>query len=335
MSAQATSTTKSAAKATTAPGAGAAQPDGRKNRLGRGLAALIGDAVAEEGLYEQPSAPGEPKNMLPIELIRANSANPRRRFSEDDLTELARSIMEKGLLQPLIVRPAAGADNAYEIVAGERRWRAAQLARLHEVPVIIRPLSDAQALEIAIIENVQRSDLNAVEEANGYRRLMDEFDYTQEDLSKVIGKSRSHVANMLRLMTLPDKVKQYVVDGLLSAGHARALVGAEHAEILASEVVKRGLSVRQTEALVKGGGEEDAKSAPAKPSGSAKGRAEKDPNIEALENDIAAALGLKVQIGHRNPGEGPGEVKISYKTLEQLDEICWRLMVPKSALGAK
>jgi ParB family chromosome partitioning protein len=304
--------------------------DARRNRLGRGLAALIGDAVAEEGLYEQPAARGEARNTLAIEKIRANAANPRRAFGEEDLAELARSIQEKGLLQPLIVRPVEGAEKIYEIVAGERRWRAAQLARLHEVPVIIRALSDAQALEIAIIENVQRTDLNPVEEATGYRRLMDEFGYTQDDLSKVIGKSRSHVANTLRLINLPDKVKQYIADGLMSAGHARALIGAEKVEALAGEVVRRGLTVRQTEALVKGGGGDQDEGGKARTA--ARDRGEKDPNITALENDIAAALGLKVVLNHRGSGDGPGEVRISYRTLEQLDDICWRLMAPKTAL---
>jgi ParB family chromosome partitioning protein len=229
-----------------------------------------------------------------------------------------------------------GAAGTFEIVAGERRWRAAQLARLDRVPVVIRPVSDAQALEIAIIENVQRSDLNPVEEAAGYRRLMDEFDYTQDDLSKVIGKSRSHVANTLRLNTLPDKVKQYVADGLISAGHARALVGAGNAEALAGEVVRRGLSVRQTEALVKGGGGGDGGEAGAKSDAPGeRAAAERDPNIVALEEDIAEALGLKVALSHKGTGDGPGEVRISYGSLEQLDEICWRLMAPRPTMAEK
>ncbi len=311
-----------------------AAADGKRNRLGRGLEALIGDAVAEEGMFDQPVPGDAAENILPIESIRANSANPRQVFRGEELADLARSIQEKGLLQPLIVRPVEGADGSYEIVAGERRWRAAQLARLDLVPVIIRALSDGQALEIAIVENVQRADLNPVEEANGYRRLMDEFDYTQDDLSKVIGKSRSHVANTLRLINLPNKVKQYVVDGLLSAGHARALMGVDNAEKLASEVVKQGLSVRQTEALAKGGangqdgGEKDA----ARGERSEKSATERDPNIVALENDIAEALGLRVALSHRGRGDGPGEVRIAYRTLEQLDEICWRLMAPRPAL---
>jgi len=310
-----------------------AAAEARRNRLGRGLAALIGDTVAEEGLFEQP-AQAAAKNSLPIEQIRANPANPRRAFGEQELAELARSIEEKGLLQPLIVRPVEGAAGTYEIVAGERRWRAAQLARLDRVPVVIRPVSDAQALEIAIIENVQRSDLNPVEEAAGYRRLMDEFDYTQDDLSKVIGKSRSHVANTLRLNTLPDKVKHYVADGLISAGHARALVGIENAEALAGEVVRRGLSVRQTEALAKGGGGEAGAAGDERGGRGREERAaaERDPNIVALEKDIAEALGLKVALSHKGTGDGPGEVRIAYSSLEQLDEICWRLMAPRPAM---
>jgi ParB family chromosome partitioning protein len=307
-------------------------PEGKRNRLGRGLAALIGDAVAEEGLFDQAAAGAEAKQTLPIESIRANAANPRRVFAEEELAGLARSIEEKGLLQPLIVRPVAGAADQWEIVAGERRWRAAQLARLDRVPVIIRALSDAEALEIAIIENVQRTDLNAVEEATGYRRLMDEFGYTQDDLSKVIGKSRSHVANTLRLINLPDKVKEYVADGLLSAGHARALIGAPNAERLAGEVVRQGLSVRQTEALAKAGEEGAGAKSRGQRAERAEAAEEKDPNIVALENDIARALGLKVVLNHRGPGDGPGEVRIAYRTLEQLDEICWRLMAPRPAV---
>jgi ParB family chromosome partitioning protein len=300
----------------------ATEQDGRRNRLGRGLAALIGDAAAEEGLYEAPT-PGA-GSELPIEMIRANPKNPRRFFREDELEELAVSIGEKGLLQPLVVRPIEGTQGQYEIVAGERRWRAAQLARLHVVPVVIRTLTDAEALEIAIIENVQRTDLNPVEEAEGYRRLMEEFAYTQEQLSKVIGKSRSHVANTMRLTGLPEKVKQYLADGLLTAGHARALIPAENATALATQIVQKGLSVRDAEALVKRGGaaasgKPSSARAPAAPS--------KDADTRALEKDLADALGLTVNIDHR--GEG-GEVRVSYRTLEQLDEVCRRLLNPKS-----
>ena len=299
-----------------------AAPEAKKNRLGRGLAALIGDAAEEEGLYEAPKPAG---NELPVEMIRANPHNPRRVFREADLEELALSIREKGLIQPLVVRPLEGLAGQYEIVAGERRWRAAQMAQLDKLPVVIRALSDSEALEIAIVENVQRSDLNPVEEAEGYRRLMDEFAYTQEQLSKVIGKSRSHVANTLRLNGLPEKVKQYLSDGLLSAGHARALIPAEDPVSLATEVVQKGLSVRDAEALVKRGGSEADVAVASAPK--TKIAAEKDADTKALERDLAEALGLKVSIDHR--GEA-GEVKVTYRTLEQLDEVCRRLLNRKS-----
>ncbi|VAW18910.1 Chromosome (plasmid) partitioning protein ParB [hydrothermal vent metagenome] len=299
-----------------------AAQQGKRNRLGRGLAALIGDAAAEEGLYEAPP----PDSDLPIEMIRANPNNPRRIFHEADLEELALSIQGQGLIQPLIVRPLEGFEGQYEIVAGERRWRAAQLARLHKVPVVVRHLTDSEALEIAIIENVQRTDLNPVEEAEGYRRLMDDFSYTQEQLSKVIGKSRSHVANTLRLISLPDKVKQYLADGLLTAGHARALITAENPVSLATEIVQKGLSVRGAEALAKrgeagaGDGSAGAPKKPAAPS-------PKDADTLALEKDLADALGLAVRIDHRGQAGGQGgEVKIAYRTLEQLDEVCRRLL---------
>lgn len=294
--------------------------DGRKNRLGRGLAALIGDAADEEGLFEGPVA----TNTLPVEKIQPNPNNPRHRFAEENLEELALSIREKGLLQPLVVRAIADSDR-YQIVAGERRWRAAQLAQLHDLPVIVKQLSDSEALEIAIIENVQREDLNPVEEAEGFQRLMEEFRYTQEQLSKVIGKSRSHVANTLRLTNLPDKVKSYLVDGLLTAGHARALLTAPDAENLATMVVQKGLSVRQTEALGRKPAPDQA--APDTPPKTAPDRAvaQKDADTLALERDLAEALGLVVTINHR---QNKGEVKIAYSTLEQLDEVCRRLLNP-------
>ncbi|MHA1525248.1 MAG: ParB/RepB/Spo0J family partition protein [Alphaproteobacteria bacterium] len=289
--------------------------DGRKNRLGRGLAALIGDAADEEGLFEGPAA----TNTMPVEQIQPNPGNPRRKFTEENLEELALSIREKGLLQPLIVRALSGTDR-YQIVAGERRWRAAQLAQLHEVPVIIKQFSDSEALEIAIIENVQREDLNPVEEAEGLQRLMEEFRYTQEQLSKVIGKSRSHVANTLRLVNLPDKVKTYLADGLLTAGHARALLTADDVENLATLVVQKGMSVRQAEALVRQPAKDEPGSAGAKPD---RAPVEKDADTLALEHNLAEALGLVVSINHRGQ---KGEVKVAYSTLEQLDEVCRRLL---------
>lgn len=294
-----------------------AATDGKQKRLGRGLAALIGDAADEEGLFEAPV----PGHQLPIEMIRANPKNPRRIFRESDLEELALSIQTSGLIQPLVVRPIEGEKDLYEIVAGERRWRAAQMAQIHNVPVVVKTLTDAQALEIAIIENVQRTDLNPVEEAEGYQRLMVEFEYTQEQLSKVIGKSRSHVANTMRLTGLPAKVKEFLADGLLTAGHARALITTENPVALATTVVQKGLSVRQTEALAKSE-DDDGPKGPAAAKGASLAPA-KDADTRALEKDLADALGLNVSIKHRSNG---GELKVSYRTLEQLDEVCRRLL---------
>ena len=281
-----------------------------KDRLGRGLAALLGDDYAEDESVERAKG----LRTVPIEFIVPNSLNPRKNFDSEDIEELANSIREKGLLQPIVVRRAPGSDKNFEIIAGERRWRAAQHAQLHEVPVIRRDVSDAEALEIAIIENVQRTDLNAMEEAYGYRRLIDEFGYTQDQLSRAIGKSRPHLTNTLRLLKLPEKIKDFVTDGLLSAGHARALLASPEAETHALQVVQNGLSVRQTESLVK----EDHKDKAVKPA-----KKQKDTDTLALENDLTTALGLKVDIRHK--GAKGGELRISYKTLEQLDEICRRL----------
>lgn len=282
-----------------------------KDRLGRGLAALLGDEFTDEEVTQHAHGV---RNM-PIEFIRSNSLNPRKQFPAEDLAELAHSIKEKGLLQPVVVRRVAGSEDDFEIIAGERRWRAAQQAGLHEIPIVQKDVTDGEALEIAIIENVQRSDLNPLEEAEGYKRLMEEFDYTQEQLSATIGKSRSHLANMLRLLKLPEKVQAYVNDGLLTAGHARALVSAEQPEELALNIVQGGLSVRQAEDLVKTPAKK-TKTGDTAPS-------EKDADTRALEQDLSRALGLKVAIKHH--GKKGGEVKISYKKLEQLDEICRRL----------
>lgn len=283
-----------------------------RKRLGRGLAALIGEmdtgsgtAVAEE----QPRA----DSHLPIDRIMPNPANPRAVFSEEDIEDLARSIEEHGIVQPVVVRP--GANGTYEIIAGERRWRAAHRAGLTRIPVIIREVDDRTALEIAIVENVQRSDLNALEEARGYERLIEEHGYTQLDLSKVIGKSRSHVANTLRLLKLPDSVQSMIQDGALSAGHARALVTARNPEALAKRIAEGGLSVRQAEALVQNQDADDDK-------GSRPARAEKDADTRALEKLLSDALGMQTTIQHRARG---GELRIAYRTLEQLDELCRRL----------
>lgn len=283
--------------------AGSAQ----KKRLVRGLADIIGGFEASEG------AEVEGLRMVPLAALKASRFNPRRDFSEDQLEELAASIRERGLVQPLVVRPAKGGGETYEIVAGERRWRAAQLAQLHELPVVVRTLSDQESIEIAIIENVQREDLNSIEEAEGYKLLMDGHDYTQEDLARVIGKSRSHLANTLRLLKLPDSVQHLVRSGELSAGHARALIGRADAPALAARIVKEGLTVRQVEAL-------SQDRAPAK----AKTRKSKDANTRAAEAELADALGLDVEI---RAGRGEtGELRIRYASLDQLEDVRRRLL---------
>jgi len=284
--------------------------DPSRRRLGRGLAALIGEM---DKPVEQVTAPRiGADNKVPIEFVHPNPRNPRRSFAEEELSDLAQSIREHGVVQPVVVRTATG--GRYEIIAGERRWRAAQLAGLAQIPVIIREVDDRVALELAIIENVQRSDLNPVEEALGYQQLIDEHNYTQADLGQVIGKSRSHVANTLRLLKLPNEVRQMLVDGVLSAGHARTLVTAEDPVALAKLIVEEGLSVRQAEALAQMPADQAAepKAAPA----------EKDADTIALEKTLSDIIGLKVAINH---GKRGGELRIAYKTLEQLDEICHRL----------
>ena len=294
----------------------------KKNKprgLGRGLSALMADVSLEPAPSAEQSV-RRADTMVPIEQIRPNPNQPRRRFDPDDLADLAASVREKGILQPLIVRPAAG--GGYEIVAGERRWRAAQKAQLHEVPALIRDLDDTEVLEIAIIENIQRADLNAMEEASGYRQLMERFGHTQEKLAEALGKSRSHIANLLRLLTLPEDVQDLVKSGDLSAGHARALITSENPSTLAKAVVRDGLSVRATEALAKKqqGGEGDA---PA-PRPAAKKAMEKDADTKALEGDLSAVLGMKVTIDHK-PGGEAGVISIRYDTLDQLDDLCGRL----------
>ena len=281
-----------------------------KSRLGRGLAALIGD-MGEEAFVERARS----QRRLPVAFIRPNPRNPRKGFAEAELDELADSIRAKGLLQPILVRPVAGARDAYEIVAGERRWRAAQRAGLHEVPAVVVEASDREALELAIIENVQRTDLNPLEEALGYERLTAEFGYAQADLAKIIGKSRSHVANTLRLLKLPEGVKQHLREGRITAGHARTLVTQDDPEALADEIVTRGLNVREAEALAQ------EKTRGARPRGPA---SEKDADIRALEKALSDVLGLKVGVNHR--GDSGGEIRIGYRTLEQLDDVCRRLM---------
>jgi ParB family chromosome partitioning protein len=281
-----------------------------KRRLGRGLAALIGDDAGEDVATLDPRS----LRHIPIELVHANPNNPRKHFDEEELAELAASIREKGLLQPLILRQRA--DSEYEIVAGERRWRAAQRAGIHDVAALIRVLSDGEALEIALIENIQRADLNALEEARGYSQLLTQFNYTQQQLADALKKSRSHIANTLRLLTLPEPVRAHIEAGRLTAGHARALVAAENPEMLAARIIDMGLSVRQAEDLSR---EAHAlKGKPAKPA------AEKSPDIRALEKHLTEQAGLAVSINDR--GAAGGQVTIQYKTLEQLDDLCRRLV---------
>jgi len=290
-----------------------AEEQGR-SRLGRGLAALIGDVGDEIGAMERARG----QRRVPVEFLRPSARNPRRNFVEEDLEDLTTSIRERGILQPIIVRSIPGMMDAYEIIAGERRWRAAQRAELHDVPVILVEADDREALEIAIVENVQRTDLNAIEEAAGYERLIAEFGYTQNDLARVIGKSRSHVANTLRLSKLPEPVRKLVSEGAVSAGHARALLSVSDPEFMAQKIIDDGLSVRDIERIVQEEARGETKSAvPSKP------KAVKDPDTRALEKALEEALGLSVSIGHR--ANGSGEVKIGYKTLEQLDALCHRL----------
>jgi ParB family chromosome partitioning protein len=282
-------------------------PGAPKRRLGRGLAALIGDD------NNNGAGPQDKRALrnLPIELIKANPNNPRKHFADEDLADLANSIREKGLLQPIMVRPLPSGE--HEIVAGERRWRAAQRAGVHEVPVIIKELSDSEALEIALIENIQRADLNPLEEARAYHQLLDRFSYTQQQLAEAIGKSRSHVANTLRLLNLPEAVRQQIEAGKLSAGHARTLVAADAPAELADRIIKLGLSVREAEGLARGAAAERK----------ARPRQEKDADTRALEKLVAEKIGLKVEIAHKP--DGSGAMTISYKTLEQLDDVCRRL----------
>ncbi|MBT4203334.1 MAG: ParB/RepB/Spo0J family partition protein [Rhodobiaceae bacterium] len=296
------------------------ESENHSNRLGRGLASLIGDSSKNMSIPDKAEAQTA-LDIIPIEYIQANTQNPRRVFHESELIDLSNSIKEKGILQPIIVRAIDGSQNTYEVVAGERRWRAAQIAKLDQIPVIIKTLSDVDALEIAIIENVQRSNLSPIEEATGYKNLIDTFSYTQDDLAKVIGKSRSYVANTLRLMNLPVKVIEYLSNGELTAGHARALLSTMNAEILADLIVKKGLSVRQTENLVKS---------------SINNQTDKlkvidvsthnkdDVEIRDLEKNITTELGFNVKIN--NNSNNSGKVVIKYLDLDQLDLIRKRLL---------
>lgn len=283
---------------------------GKSRGLGRGLSALMADVPVADA--PQQASASKPDQMIPIEKIMPNPDQPRQRFTKEALDELAASIKEKGIIQPLIVRTKG---DGYEIVAGERRWRAAQLAQLHEVPALIREFTDTEVLEVAIIENIQRADLNPVEEAAGYKQLMERFGHTQEKLAEAMGKSRSHIANLMRLLTLPDDVVEMLRDGRLSAGHARALVTAENPLALAQLVVAKGYSVRETEKLAKSA----TKPKPEKKHTA--GAAEKDADTKALEGDLSAALGMKVAIDHK-PGQDAGAITIRYASLEDLDTLC-------------
>jgi ParB family chromosome partitioning protein len=288
------------------------QKEEKPSRLGRGLAALIGDMGEETEVLDR-SRIGQRK--LPVAFLRSNPRNPRKTFSESELNDLTNSIKEKGIVQPIVVRPTATRD-VFEIIAGERRWRASQRAGLHEVPVVVLDVSEREALELAIIENVQRADLDPIEEAGGYQKLIDEFSYTQEELSKVIGKSRSHVANTLRLMGLPETIKLLLRSGKITAGHARAIMNAPNPEQLAEKIAAMGLSVREAEALALS---EKGKNAVLRPR---KSKVEKDADTKALEKALSDGLGLRISIKHQGAG---GKVEIIYKSLEQLDELCRRL----------
>ncbi|MEQ1652611.1 MAG: ParB/RepB/Spo0J family partition protein [Hyphomicrobium sp.] len=283
-----------------------------KSRLGRGLASLIGEPSPNGGRLP----PEGEQRMVAIASVRSSPLNPRKDFRDEELAELAESIRTKGLVQPIIVRPSATATGEFEIVAGERRWRASLKAGIHTVPVIVRDLTDKEMLELAIIENVQRQDLNAIEEAAGYRDLVERFDYSQEQLSEIIGKSRSHVANTLRLLKLPVGVQTLVQQGTLTAGHARALIGREDAEALAQRIVSESMNVREVEALVQGRGEVDN-------AGPSKKVRDKDPDTKAFEKELADLLGLKVEI-KRASGES-GQLIIKFGNFDQLDYIRQRL----------
>lgn len=283
-----------------------------RSRLGRGLAALIGDVGSEPTIAD---ATGRKPRRAPIENLSPNPRNPRRTFADNEIAELSASIRERGIIQPIVVRAVPGHNDRFEIIAGERRWRAAQRAGLHDVPIVAVDATDAQALELAIIENVQRADLNAIEEAMGYQALVDEFQHSQDAIAQIVGKSRSHVANTIRLLKLPDAVRAMVAGGSLTAGHARMLVGHANAGELADDIVKRGLNVRQVETLVA--------EQPHRAGKVSRATRKKDPNTLALEKQVSDALGLKVGIDH---GDNGGQIRIGYRDLDQLDEIARRLM---------
>ena len=288
--------------------------DHARSRLGRGLATLIGDMAAETSV-DRPRG----QRRLPTAALRPSPRNPRRAFPNAELDELVASLRERGIIQPIVARPVQGAADVYEIIAGERRWRAAQRAGLHEVPVVIIEATDAEALQLAIIENVQRADLNPLEEAEGYRALIEEFGNSQDEIAKIVGKSRSHVANTLRLLKLPETIKSYIHSGKLFAGHARMLIGQPDAERLAEEIVTHGLNVRQVESLAREAAERGGKSRGAR---AVRRGAGKNANLVALEKRISDALGLAVSINEAKRG---GVLTIRYRSLDQLDDVLRRL----------
>ncbi|RYH04211.1 ParB/RepB/Spo0J family partition protein [Salipiger sp. IMCC34102] len=278
--------------------------------LGRGLSALMSDVHQPEPVTETQRP--TPDLVVPIERVHPNPDQPRRRFDEQALQDLAASISEKGVIQPLIVRRLPGSEDDYQIVAGERRWRASQIARKHDIPVLVREFDDTEVLEIAIIENIQRADLNPVDEATGYRQLMDRFGHTQDQLASALGKSRSHIANQMRLLNLPEDVLEWLAEGKLSAGHARTLIGHDKATDLAKQIISKGLSVRAAEKLVK---------TPEKTSrGSSRSKPVKDPDTVALERELSASTGMQVSIDHTAGQEG-GKVTVQYRDLGQLDDL--------------
>ncbi|MEL6476384.1 MAG: ParB/RepB/Spo0J family partition protein [Pseudomonadota bacterium] len=292
-----------------------------RKKLGRGLSALIGDIpdapVVPQPAEERPEARDRgPVASLPIDLLRPNPEQPRRHFDEAELSELSDSIRQRGVIQPVIVRPDPENPELFQIVAGERRWRAAQRAQLHELPVVIRPLTDQEVFELALIENIQRADLNPLEEALAYSKLIERLSYTQEELARIVGKSRPHLANTLRLLTLPPGIQEFLRAGKLTAGHARALIGAADPDGLAMKAVNEGLTVRQVEALAR-------KLPPNEQSKPSRAPAQKDADTRLLEGDLSAAIGMKVRIDHA--ADGGGEVRIRYGSLEDLDRLCQAL----------
>jgi ParB family transcriptional regulator, chromosome partitioning protein len=292
----------------------------KRRSLGKGLSSLLGDPLSKKN--DTNTEDVKSSNVVPVEFLHPGRYQPRQKFDKDQIRELAQSIKDKGILQPLLVRRHPDKENGFEIIAGERRWQAAQEAQLHEVPVIIKDFTDKETLEVALVENLQREDLSVLEEAKGYNRLMEEFSHTQEELAKVVGKSRSHVANTLRLLGLPDPVRQLLDDGKLSAGHARALLGTDSSLPLAEMVINQGLNVRQTEKLVQ------KSNAPKKP---LRAKPVKDPDTVVLENDITNLLGLKTEIDFKG---NRGTLTVQYKTLEQLDDILERLSRGGSMTGS-